>query len=239
MSLSPHILVTIIIGVAFFAQSVSGFGAGLIAIALLALVLDLSVAVPMFALVALVAQGLILWRYRRGFSLAAVVRLGLASVVGSTIGVYLLDRVDGDLVLRVLGIIIVAYSLYALLELRLPRIENANWALGFGLVAGFLGGMYNIAGPPLIVYGTCRRWEPDEFRSNLQAIFIISTVAALINHFRFGNVTLVVCHYVLYALPGLLLGVLLGFVADHYINPVVFRKIVFVLLLLLGANLVL
>lgn len=227
-----------IIFLAFFTQAVSGFGSGLISVALLVLVLDLKTATPLVALVAFLAELAILLRYRHAFSPAAVMRLAAAAVVGSTIGVYVLSSANHTVILQALGVILIGYGVYALLNFRLPAIQNPRWAYGFGFVSGVFSGLYNIGGPPLIIYGTCRRWSPGEFRSNLQGIFIITTITALINHTLHGNITPQVWQNLIFAVPGMILGVAAGFTIDRYINPLVFRKIVFALLIVLGLNIV-
>jgi hypothetical protein len=226
-----------VIFLAFFTQTVSGFGSGLITVALLATVLELKVIVPMFTIIGLVGQAMILIRFRSAFHPGAVLRLGLAAIIGTVIGVYVLSSVNNRLVLGMLGAFLVSYAIYALLNFQLPRIQNPNWGYGFGLVSGMFMGMYNTGGPPLIVYGTCRGWEPDEFRVNLQSVFLVGATAAILTHLHHGNYTPEVLHYVMYAVPGLILGVLTGFYVDRFINPIIFRKIVFALVIVLGLNL--
>jgi len=34
-------------------------------------------------------------------------------------------------------------------------------------------------GPPLVVYGTLRRWPPDQFRATLQSYFLPASLAGL------------------------------------------------------------
>lgn len=39
-------------------------------------------------------------------------------------------------------------------------------------MAGILGGAYNVGGPPVILYGTLRRWPPAQFRATLQGCLL-------------------------------------------------------------------
>lgn len=236
--MTPFIIAGIIF-LAFFTQSVSGFGSGLVAVGLLASVLELKTATPLVALVGLLAEVAILLRYRHSFNLNAVARLAAAAVVGSVVGVYTLGSADHTLILRLLGVVLVAYGIYSLLSPHIPQIHNPRWAYGFGFLSGVFSGLYNIGGPPLIVYGTCRRWSPGEFRSNLQGIFAVTTITALLNHGLHGNITPTVLGHLAAAVPGMIAGVAVGFAIDRYINPTVFRRIVFVLLILLGVNILL
>lgn len=108
-----------------------------------------------------------------------------------------------------------------------------------GLVAGLLGGAYNTSGPPLILYGDARGWEPAEFRGNLQSLFLLNDALVITGHLVAGNVTPVVLYGYLLALPGLGLGFLLGGRLARRLPPERFRLLVQVLLLVLGVRLLL
>lgn len=73
-----------------------------------------------------------------------------------------------------LGVVIVAYALYALFNPTLPELAQRSWAYGFGFAGGVLSGAYNTSGPPVVIYGTCRCWQPAEFKSNLQGYFLLT-----------------------------------------------------------------
>src|SRR5688572_29423280 len=167
MLIHPLVLASIIF-FAIFTQTVTGFGLGLISTALLSGLIDIGVVGPLVALVGITAEIAILLRYRHALNLPSVGRLSLASVIAVPIGALLLDLMDGQVILRLLGVLVLAYSAYGLLQLRLPTIAHPSWAYGFGFVSGILTGLYNVGGPPLVIYGTCRCWTPAEFRSNLQ-----------------------------------------------------------------------
>ena len=68
---------------------------------------------------------------------------------------------------------------------------------------------------------------------------MIITVVAILTHTLSGSVTGDVLNKSLIAIPFVLLGAVSGFYLDRFINPAVFRKIVLVLLLILGINLAL
>jgi uncharacterized membrane protein YfcA len=233
------IFVACIVFLAAFTQSVSGFGLGLVSMALLPLLIDVRVAVPLVTLVAISVEFTLLLRFRHSLNLRAVARLVLAALIGIPIGLFALRNVDGQVILRLLGLIIAGYAAYGLLNLKLPAIHNQRWAYGFGFISGILTGLYNTGGPPLVIYGTCRRWSPDEFRGNLQGIFIVTSCLTITGHAISQNYTPTVWQLFLAAVPAILAGLLLGFFAARYIHAETFRKIVLVLLLILGIRLLL
>lgn|SRR5690606_7205444 len=233
------LLVACVFFLAVFTQSVSGFGLGLVSMALLPLLIDVRIAVPLVTLVAICVEFTLLLRFRRAINFRAVARLIAAALIGIPIGLFALKNVDGQLILRLLGLIIAGYAAYGLLNLKLPIIQNQRWAYGFGFVSGILTGLYNTGGPPLVIYGTCRGWSPDEFRGNLQGIFVVTSCLTITGHAISQNYTTTVWQHFLAAVPAILTGLLLGFFAARYIHSQTFRKIVLVLLLILGIRLLL
>jgi hypothetical protein len=232
-------VVFVVMLVSAFTQTLTGFGSALVSMSILPSLLGIQVASPLVALMAITLESILLIRLRGAFNLKAVWRLSLAALVGIPIGLALARSINEDVVLTVLGIILVGYSLYALTTPRLPELKHPAWAFAFGFVGGILSGAYNVAGPAAVIYGNCRRWEPDEFRSNLQAFFLINDAFVLINHGLVGNLKPIVWTYYLVALPAILLGIFFGLKLDQRINPDVFRKMVQVLLIVMGLRLIL
>ena len=226
---------------AAFTQSVSGFGLAMISMPLLLSTnIELQTATPYVALMSVIPEVILLTYYRKSLKVGAVWRLIVASLFGIGIGVLSLDYLDENIALLILGTVILFYSLYALLQFRLPTLERSGWAYLAGLTAGFLGGAFNTTGPPVIMYGHSRGWQPAEFKGNLQAYFIINTVFIAIMHGIGGNYTPQIWQYYLLAgLPAITIGLIAGIALDRFIQPELFRKIVLVALALTGVSLIL
>jgi len=233
------VLVGLIVLLAVFTQSLSGFGSALVAMALLPAVISIRIATPLVALVALALEAVLVIRYRESLDVRAVWSIALTAVIGTPLGVLFLSHVDEHLALAVLGVVIAGYALYALLGLKMPRLENLLWAYLAGFLGGMLGGAYNTAGPPVILYADCRRWKPDVFKGNLQGYFIIVSLAVATSHALSGNFTPQVWALFWGSLPFILVGLVAGLSLDRWLNPDTFRKIVLVLLVVMGIRLIL
>jgi len=228
--------------VVFFAvltQSLTGFGSGLVSMAFLPGMLGIKTAVPLVALITGTMELILLIRFRAAFNLRAVWRLALATLVGLPLGVLALRGLSEKILLPVLGVVMSGYALYALLNLKLPRLEHSAWAYLTGFLSGLLSGAYSVGGPPVIIYGNCRRWEPDEFKSNLQGFFLLNDGLAIIYHGIAGNLTPKVWTGYLWSLPVIGIGILAGAWLDHFINPQTFRQVVLVLLVIMGIRFIL
>lgn len=223
---------------AVFTQSVSGFGVALVAMSILPAILGIQTATPLVALIAVVLEIFLFLRYRSAFKLQAIWRIILASFAGIPIGLYVLRQADPEIIVKFLGFILIAYAVYGLFQFKMPELKHPLWAFLVGLISGIIGGAYNTVGPPVIIYGNCRRWPPKEFKSNLQGYFMITSSVIVLGHSISGNLTVDIWKYFLLSAPALILGVIAGVSLDNVINPKLFRKIVLVLLLVMGLGLV-
>jgi uncharacterized membrane protein YfcA len=231
------VLIGLIVFLAAFTQSLSGFGLALVAMALLPAVIGIRLATPLVALVAIVIEVVLIIRYHESLQVHAIWRVVLAALIGIPLGVLFLSRIDESVALTLLGVVIAGYALYALFGLKLPRLENSFWAYLSGFLGGVLGGAYNTSGPPVIVYGDCRRWSPVVFKSNLQGYFIISSLVVAGSHALNGNFTPLIWRTFWWSLPFIGIGLLAGLSLDRWLNPAMFRRVVLILLVLMGVRL--
>ena len=65
-------------------------------------------------------------------------------------------------------------------------------------------------GPPLVVYGTLRRWDAQQFRATLQAYFLPASLMVAVGYRAAGLWTPVVTHNYWISLPVLIPALILG-----------------------------
>ena len=227
----------LVIFFAVFTQSLTGFGSALVAMVFLPKLVGIQVAAPLVALIAVTIEIFLAIRYHRSLNPSTLWRLVLASIIGIPLGILALKQISENVLLTVLGVVIIGYALYALFDFKLPELRHPCWAYGAGLISGVLSGAYNTGGPPVVIYGACQRWEPTEFKSNLQGFFLISDLFVVSGHAIDHNLTPAVLHSFIWALPAIALGILIGTSLDRYLNPAIFRKAVLVLLAIMGITL--
>ena len=221
-----------------FTQGLSGFGVALVAMALLPPIIGIKDAISLVALVAFIVDFGVLLRYWRSIQFKKVLPLIFASFIGVPLGIFLLRRADERLALAILGIVLVGYALYALSGLKLPELKGRIWAYGTGFMGGLLGGAYNTPGPPIIMYASCKKWEPDVFKGNLQGFFLQNSIIVIIGHWLSGSFTADIWSLFWRGFPYLLAGLLIGLAMDRWINPQLFRKVVLILLVVMGLRLI-
>jgi uncharacterized membrane protein YfcA len=233
--------VVAVIFVATLIRSTLGFGEALVAVPLLALRTPVGVAAPLAVLVSIAVAGAVVVQDWRGIHFRAAAGLILASLFGIPLGLLLLARADAHVVKLLLGSVIVLFSIYSLALKRRGTLasDHVGWLFGCGFLSGVLGGAYGMNGPPLVVYGTFRRWSPQDFRATLQAYFLPVSLVGLAGYAAIGLWTVAVTRYFLWSLPGVAVATVAGRVINQRIEGDRFIKTVYGGLLGIGAVLVL
>ena len=236
---SPESITLYVVAVVFLAtliRSSLGFGEALVAVPLLALRTPVAIAAPLAVLVSVLVAGVIVVQDWRRIEFRSASHLVIASLFGIPLGVLLLATVDDHLVKLVLGAIIAGFSVYSLAAGRLGHLadDHAGWLTACGFLAGILGGAYGMNGPPLVVYGTLRRWSPQRFRATLQGYFLPASLAGVIGYAWMGLWNDAITRYFLWSLPGIATAILIGRVINHRMTGDRFFRLVYAGLLLIG-----
>jgi uncharacterized protein len=206
--------ISIAVVVVFFGatlvRSAFGFGEALIAVPLLALVLPVKVAAPVAVLCSITVAAVVLAQDWRDVHLHSATRLILWTLLGIPLGLVLLRIGSESFVKGALGILVAGFSMSALRHAGSLRLHDDRRAWIFGVVAGVLGGAYGMNGPPLVMYGSLRRWSPEQFRATLQGYFLPASVIGFAGYWVAGLWTPIVTRYYLLSLPTALLAIGLG-----------------------------
>jgi len=173
---SPAALVfcAVVVFAGYALRGATGFGAGVVSIPMLALVLPLNVVIPgitTLGIVASLGQSLqeirhVDWRALRG--------LALPSALGLALGLWLFASLDQALLLRVFAVFIITYGVWSLAPhlpmMRLPPQALAGAAGGAGgLVATLFGGM---AGPFYAIYLRALHLDKRRFRASISSVLL-------------------------------------------------------------------
>lgn len=234
MDLTP-LIVAAILFLAAYLQSATGFGLALVCMALLPLVLPVSDAIAYVAIASLSVNIFILYANRAGIRLRRTILLGIAIGLGIPIGYFGLRALDGDLIIRLLGIVLMAIAVWEFLQSRIQRWSIPDWAgAPLSFFGGILAGAFNVGGPPIVVYVYSRNWSKVEMVAILQAVFVFGSVTR--NGLMIGNgeYTADLLWLVLLSIPGALLGVWLGKLTLDRLPQALLKRIVFALIFLIG-----
>src|SRR5579885_822720 len=176
---------------AFTLRSAAGFGAGLIAIPLLAFVLPVSTAVSVATvLTTLTSAGQVTreWRHVAWRQFAVIF---LYSMAGIGLGLYLIQVLDEDVLRRCLGIFLILYAVHALWAAHRARLLPKRWhgvlSAAVGVVGGLLSALFGAgAGPIYVVYFDILRLERAVFRATMSAVVVLGSAARIAGYGSYG-----------------------------------------------------
>jgi uncharacterized membrane protein YfcA len=191
-------------------RSAFGFGEALIAVPLLALLIPVEEAVPLATLISITVAGLVLVQDWQKVHFRSALGLVLSTLFGIPLGLLLLTTVQEGIVKAILAGSIIGFSWYCLVGRIKLELQNDRLAWIFGFVAGIFGGAYGMNGPPLVIYGSLRRWSPEHFRATLQGYFFPASIIGLLGYWVAGLWVRDVTRYYLVSLPVALAAIVLG-----------------------------
>lgn len=235
-SIPQFMVVCLILAVAEMVYVLLGFGAGLIAVGAMALLLpELKDAVVLLLLVNLPAELYVVRSSWQKISWRGVMVIFVGVGIGIPLGTWWLRSGDARFLLIVLGVFLVAVGAVFLLIRSRPSHRIPAWAAApIGVVSGVLTGLFGTGGPPLILYYQLSGADKAAFRGNLMAIFLLMTTVRVPSYAVFGLVTAPRMWSALAVLPAVILGAVVGNSIHLRIEEATFRRLVSAALLLIG-----
>ena len=167
-------LCALVVFVGYTLRGATGFGAGVVAIPLLALAMPLNVVIPVVTTMGIIASLGQSFQEFRHVDWRALRGLALPSALGLALGLWLFASLDQALLLKAFAVFIIAYGLWSFLPrppaARLPPAALAA-AVGStgGLVATLFGGM---AGPFYAIYLRALDLDKRRFRASMSSVLL-------------------------------------------------------------------
>ncbi|MCA9143524.1 MAG: sulfite exporter TauE/SafE family protein [Planctomycetaceae bacterium] len=228
-----------ILFVACLTRSSFGFGEALVAMPLLSMVIGVKDAAATVALTSIFNAVVILLSTKwKNIEWSAAGYMLAGALLGIPLGVYVLVNVPESAVKLVLAALVISFAVYNLTRPRMTKLESNVPGIGFGFVAGILGGAYNTIGPPMVIFGTLRHWPPQRFRITLQAVFFPTSLVVAGFHSANKLWTPLVVKSFIVAIPFLVLAAFVGREINRRFEGAKFSRYIFYLLLVIGAVLI-
>lgn len=196
-------------------QSISGFGAALVAVPLLALVLGPVPAVVAVTLASLFLSGWAARRERRNVEWGLARALVIGGLVGLPVGLVLLRALRPGALQVLMAVTILGALVLVLRRVRLG--DSRPITAGAGVLSGALLTSTGMNGPPLVLAVAGRGVSPLAFRATLQTVLCAQDAAAVLGFALVGA----------YSTPALV-AALVGVVAAPLgwrLGDLVFRRI--------------
>jgi uncharacterized membrane protein YfcA len=134
----------------------------------------------------------------------------------------------------ILAVVIIMFSAYCLAKRTPLQLYNDRLAWVFGFGAGVLGGAYGMNGPPLVIYGTLRRWTAEQFRATLQGYFLPASIVGMVGYLIAGLWVSEVTRFYLLSLPVALAAIWFGRAINRRLAGRSFFRYVHIALIVIG-----
>ena len=217
---------------------VAGFAFGLIASAIWLHIISPAQSAPLIAAFAILIQGATLWKLRHAIQPSRLVPFFVGGALGIPVGAAALSWASPAQMSVFIGVALILFSVYSLARPSLPAMKGGYLADAVvGLLSGAFGGSTGLAGIPVIVWASLRRWSKDEQRAVFQPVVVAVFVMTLIWLGGTGVVTGETLRLFWIGLPAVLIGTWLGLKLYGRLDEGGFRLVVLVLLLLSGLTL--
>lgn len=207
---------------------------GSLSVPLMALVMPADKVIGLILPLLMIADVFALASHWRRWEVKLVLLLLPAAVVGITIGVFFVSRVSSETLRTALGIIVLLFVAYKVFEQRIfgaITYEPRNWhGIAAGSVAGFTSGVAHTGGPPITIYLLMQDLQPRVFVSTSVLFFTVVNWIKVPYYYYAGFFDFPLLAQVVWLIPVLPLGVLVGRWGVDKVDKELFNRIIIVVL---------
>jgi uncharacterized membrane protein YfcA len=216
---------------ASFISGLSGFGFGLVAMALLPLLIGIKLANAFVSFCGLAIFSSLTIPLRKHIAWKTLLPLLAGTALGVPIGVYGLVNLPEGLLLKILAGFILSYVLFALLVQNKVHFHmDRRWGYLAGFVSGIISGALSAGGPPVIMYCDSRNLVKKGFKATLQVYFVLLILYKIPLFYVIGLLTRELWRTLLYYSPFVAAGTACGVLLFQRLSDLWFRRVVLILL---------
>lgn len=235
-------LVILIFSLACFTIGLSkgGLGGSLggLVTPMMALVMPVSDALGMMLPVLMIGDSFAVGAHWRKWNSQLLWALLGGSLVGVTIGTFLITNTSPILLSKLLAIVVFIFVLYRLFDLKIRQgihYQARSWhGIVAGTVAGFTSTLAHAGGPPIVIYLLMQNLKPFVFVATSAIYFAALNWIKVPFYISAGLMDFREYYYLAFCLPIIPFGVWIGKRLVHRIDKNVFEKVITVLLFISG-----
>ncbi|WP_411676072.1 sulfite exporter TauE/SafE family protein [Caproicibacter sp.] len=240
MQFNVNILLVLIALLASILQGSTGFGYSILSMSLMPLLLPYRTAVTVTATSGVAIMLLFAVKLRRQINLKLMLYPFLSSTATSLAGIVLLMATPDVWMRRALGGVLFLLSLYFIFfSSRLRIARSRKNGLIAGAVSGLMSGLFNLGGPPMVVYFLSAAEDKLEYHATLQCYFAANGILILLLHALIGDYNPEVFRFSSVSLAGAAVGCLAGYALFRRMTMNMIRRLVYFFMAAFGIYLLL
>ena len=214
---------------ASFVQRTTGFGFGIFIMTMLPFLMpSYGEATTLSGILAITTSAVIVWRLRNFVVWRRLWPILLTFIIVSTLAIFVLTRMEDQLLRRILGVVLILISIYFMLfsqRIKLPTTKSVQ--VGAGTLSGLMGGFFGMQGPPAVLYFIQSEPTKEHYMAMAQTYFLIGNIMMTFVRAYHGFFTRTVLVDYCYGIGGVAIGTMLGAYVFKHIPNRLFRYIVY------------
>lgn len=166
----------------------------------------------------------------------------LLAGLGLPLGILMFKNLDAVLLKKILGVFIIISAAVQLFKCYVP--DKGNWKLPsfvgylFLFVGGIVHGAFAVGGPLIVLYSAGKLPDKSQFRATMCLLWTTLNTVLILQYMNEGSLTLKIGQDLLFLLPFLIAGIVVGELIHKKVSEILFRKLIFSSLFLVGVAMV-
>lgn len=212
-------------------QTVTGFGSGIFMMVFFPMLFPILGASAISSAISLAGTCTLSWHYRKYCKWKLTLIPALVYILVSSGAILLAPYLPTDILKKVFGVFLMLLSVYFLVFSSKLKIKATLLsATVCGTLAGILGGLFGIGGPPMVIYFLAALDSKEEYLGTIQFHFFVTGVYMLFFRIYKGIFTMDMIPYVILGMAGMMIGKRLGTKIVDRINADTMKKLVYAFL---------
>lgn len=237
MNISNIILFGIIILVTHFIEGITGFGCTVLALPFCSMLVGLKTAVPSLVILTLLMSIYIVVISYKKIIWKVYFKIIFFVIIGLPLGMYFFSILPENILKKILAIFMILVSLRGLyISFKNSPIKKVNnFILDLSLfLGGCIHGAFGSGGPLIVIFATRALSDKSSFRATLSMVWLTLNSIIVYKYFLNNTINNNIANIVLYSIPFLIVGAVLGNIAHNKIKDKHFTKIVYSVLFISG-----
>ena len=225
--------------VAYYIKGLCGFANSLIFSSILGFGVDNVHISPVELILSYPANIIMAYKNREKLNVKVYMPLAILVLVGSIPGAFVLKIADVHSLKVFFGVVVIlmGIEMYLRNSHKLQFKESKVVMAIIGIICGLLCGLFSV-GALLSAYVSRVTKSTDEFKADINAVFVIENTFRIITYIALGLITLQSLKTSLILFPFMLLAMFLGMVSSKHIKDNIIQKMVVALLIISGVVLI-
>lgn len=238
MDILTIILFGLVVIITHFLEGITGFGCTVLALPFCTALVGIKKAVPVLVILAWILALYVIVVDFKSIKWNEFLKIVFFVGLGLPIGMLLFSFFPEDMLKRILGvfmIIVALRGLYICFSNNMRDIWINKYILDFILfLGGIIHGAFGSGGPFVVIYATRALPEKSSFRATLCILWFTLNSIIIFKDISSGIIGLSNLNLLIWAIPFLIVGMILGNIAHHRVKDTIFTRIVYAVLLASG-----